>query len=180
MEWRCEAHGFMACSLDGFIAGPEGDLEWLQCVAQPDEDYGFGRFMSGMDALLMGRNTFEKVLGFSPWPYTIPVYVATHRPLPMAENVAGAISGSPSHMLQQLQAQGVRSLYVDGGQLLSQFLRAGLLSRLTISRVPVMLGSGIPLFDGQQGASQWHLEQSQSFASGLVQDTYRLRGASAG
>jgi dihydrofolate reductase len=168
-----EAHVFIAQSLDGFIATPTGGLEWLARVSRPGEDHGYADFMARVDALLLGRATHDVVSAFPEWPYAGKrVYVATRRPraTPNGEIV---VAGSPDAMLARLAADGVRRVYVDGGQLVSSFLAAGRVDELIVSVVPVLLGDGIPLFraTGERGLV---LRGATTFASGLVQLRYGL------
>src|SRR5574341_157290 len=143
---RCAV--FIATSLDGFIALPDGSVKWLDAVRLDGEDYGFDAFFASVDTLLMGRLTWETVLGLGEWPYQGKrVVVLTHRP---AEGSHGESfrAGEPAQLLAELHAEGARHVYVDGGQVISQFLREGLVDELTLSVVPMLLGAGIPLFRG--------------------------------
>jgi dihydrofolate reductase len=128
-----------------------------------------------VDALVIGRKTFETVLAFDAWPYAQkPVFVLSSRPL--ADAPPGAVvvhlSGAPSEIVSQLAARGLQHIYVDGGVTIQRFLRAGLIQRLIITRVPVLIGSGIPLFGAlQQDVLLTHVATRQ-YASGLVQSEY--------
>lgn len=168
---------FIATSLDGFIAREDGAIDWLP--QENVEDHGFDAFMASTDAMVMGRNTFETVLGFGAWPYgTKPVYVLSTRPLPPvphAEAVVTALSGSPAEVAGELERRGVRHAYLDGGITIQRFLAAGLVQRLIITRVPVLLGRGIPLFGAVPADILLEHVRTNSFASGLVQSEYRVR-----
>jgi len=176
---------FIATSLDGFIALPDGSIKWLDAVQLDGEDYGFGQFFDSIDTLLMGRLTWETVLRFDEWPYAGKrVAVLTHRP---AEGRHGEsfLSGEPPAVLAQLHAEGARRVYVDGGAVISQFLREGLVDELTISVVPILLGDGIRLFQGAQPRRPLRLAGSHAYPSGLVQLRYtpfppNARGAQPG
>ncbi len=142
-----KASVFIGTSLDGFIARANGDLDFLPPGG--GEPHGYAEFMTTVDALVIGRNTFETVLTFDSWPYgEKPVFVLSTRPLAPAP--AGAVvqrmSGDPIEIASQLTARGIRHIYVDGGITIQRFLRAGLIQRLIITRVPVLIGAGIPLF----------------------------------
>jgi dihydrofolate reductase len=164
---------FIAASLDGFIARPDGGLDWLRAVEREGEDYGFAPFFASVDALLVGRGTWEVVLGFDPWPYgTKRVVVLTSRPATGAHG-EGFHSGDPAPLLARLHAEGVRRVYVDGGATVSRFLAAGLVDELTVSVIPVLLGDGIRLFQGGYPERSLALESSRAFPSGLVQLRYR-------
>lgn len=179
MTMRCFA--FIATSLDGFIARADGSLDWLP-APDPDEDYGYARFMSRMDALVLGRNTFETVLDFGAWPYDGKRVVVLSRTL-STDDVPAALQdkmtlyrGTLPDLLRQLGTEGHTSLYVDGGKTIQSFLQAGLLDELTLTRIPLLLGSGIPLFGAlKQEVRLQHLD-NRTYPNGLVQDRYRVLG----
>lgn len=163
---------FIAASLDGYIALPDGSVKWLDAVRLDGEDYGFDAFFASVDTLLMGRLTWETVLRLGEWPYQGKrVVVLTHRP---AEGRHGERfrAGEPAELLAQLGAEGARRVYVDGGQVISQFLRAGLVDELTLSVIPTILGRGIRLFQGELPRRALRLASSHVFPSGLVQLRY--------
>ncbi|ARU04612.1 deaminase [Comamonas serinivorans] len=173
------AHVFIATSLDGFIARPDGDIDWLLEHDDPAEDHGYDAFIADKDAIVMGRGTFEKVATLSPWPYALPVLVlsaqlaGTAAPASLAGQVSFSNS-SPREALAQLAREGARRVYVDGGQVVQSFLREGLLTDLVITTVPVLIGAGRPLFGELAKDTELTLVASRSFPSGLVQSTYRL------
>lgn len=166
---------FIATSVDGFIARPDGELDWLPHGG--GEEHGYEAFMASVDALIIGRKTFETVLAFDEWPYGgKPVFVLSTRALAPAP--AGAVVermwGPPAEIVSQLTARGVQHAYVDGGITIQRFLQAGLIQRLIITRVPVLLGEGIPLF-GATGRDIGLAHQgTRQFASGLVQSEYTV------
>jgi dihydrofolate reductase len=167
---RCAV--FVAMSLDGYIALPDGSVEWLDAVRIDGEDYGFDAFFASVDTMLMGRLTWESALRFEPWPYAGKrIVVLTHRP---AEGSHGESfrAGEPTAILAGLHAEGARSVYVDGGEVISRFLREGLLDELTISVIPMVLGDGIRLFKGELPRRAMRLAGSRVFSSGLVQLRY--------
>ena len=164
---------FIACSLDGFIAGPGDDLSWLPTPEQasPDET-GYDAFMREVGVLLMGRRTFEVVQGFGgEWPYgDCPVRVATHRPLVGAPATVEPLHGSIAELVAAARlVAGERDVYLDGGLLIRQALDAGLIDELILTYVPVVLGAGIPLFAGAARRHTLRAESSQRLACGLVQ-----------
>ncbi len=167
---------FMALSVDGFIARPDGDLGWLARVEAPGEDYGYSEFMADIDAVVMGRRTFEKVLGFGEWPFA-DVYVvvlSTSRPEALGQ-LPGQIawmSGEPDEILKALERGGYRRIYLDGGETVRRFTAAGRVDRWILSRTPVLLGSGIPLFDSTLGEVELRHIHTRAFSSGLVQSEY--------
>ncbi len=168
---------FIACSLDGFIAGPGDDLSWLPPPDPSGEDYGYGAFMAETAALLMGRRTYDVVAGFDPWPYgETPVFVATSRPLAASGGsvppTVRAVTGTPSELLAAVQAAAPGPVYLDGGALIRSFLAAGLVDRLVVSVVPVVLGAGLPLFAGTEGPVALALQDVRRYPTGLVQLEY--------
>lgn len=164
---------FIATSLDGFIARPDGGLDWLP--QDGGEAHGYDEFIATVDAMVIGRNTYQTVLGFGAWPYgRTPVFVLSTRPLAPApaEAVVERLSGEPNDIVAQLDARGVQHAYVDGGITIQRFLRAGQIQRLIITRIPVLLGSGIPLFgDLPEDIVLRHIRTRQ-YPSGLVQSEY--------
>jgi dihydrofolate reductase len=172
---------FIATSLDGFIARENGDLDWLTVAGREDgEDYGYRPFMARIDAVVMGRKTFEKVLTFPGWPFgTKPVIVLTRRPLKIPRKLAGRVetmSGPPRGIVERLAKRGIFRLYIDGGRTIQGFLEAGLIDDMTITKVPVLLGSGIPLFGPLKRENRLRHKETTQFADGLVQSTYEVVG----
>jgi dihydrofolate reductase len=164
---------FVGTSLDGFIARANGDLDWLP--AGGGEPHGYDEFVASVDAIVIGRNTFEKVLTFGAWPYGEKrVVVLSHHPLDLsaAGGVVEQMAGSPADVVSQLAAKGARHLYVDGGITIQEFLRAGLVQRLVITRVPVLIGEGIPLFGPLARDIRLRHVATRHFPSGLVQSEY--------
>jgi dihydrofolate reductase len=167
---RCSV--FIASSLDGFIARPDGAIDWLSIVETPGEDYGYARFFAGVDALILGRRTYDTALGFSAWPYDGKrCVVFTHDP-PPGRHGESFHAGPAAPLLAQLHEAGVRRAYVDGGALIRSFLREDLIDDITLSIVPVLLGGGIRLFDTSVPELRLRLTDSRAFASGLVQVRY--------
>ena len=167
---RCSV--FIATSLDGFIARPDGTFDFLSIVEQPNEDYGFADFFATVDALVIGRHTYETALGFPEWPYAGKrCIVLTHRETP-SQHGEQFFAGAASALVEQLALGGAQRLYVDGGQVIRDFLVADLIDDLTLSIVPVLLGSGIRLFGEEVPEQRLKLANSQSYGSGLVQLRY--------
>ncbi|WP_022704239.1 dihydrofolate reductase family protein [Pseudorhodobacter ferrugineus] len=172
-------HAFIAASLDGFIARPDGSIDWLEPFNAADEDHGYDAFIADKDGIIMGRGTYETVLGFGQWPYTRPVIVLSHSltvddiPDSLADHVA-ITDMDPTELVAALAEEGWQNAYVDGGQVIQSFLNAGLLDQMTITRVPVLLGSGRPLFGSVAADMHLNLIGSRSFPSGLVSSTYRI------
>ncbi|NWG73709.1 MAG: dihydrofolate reductase [Rubrivivax sp.] len=178
MRPRCSV--FVATSLDGFIARPDGRIDWLEAQnarVPPGEDCGYGAFVAGVDAIVMGRHTFEQVLGFERWPYDRPVVVMSRRgvavPAELADRVTVA-DEAPAALVGRLGAAGLRHLYVDGGQTIRAFLAAGLIDELTITTVPVLIGEGRPLFGAPMVDLGVELVASRAYPFGFVQSTWRV------
>ena len=175
-----EAHAFIATSLDGFIAREDGGIDWLDDLPEI-EDHGFFDFLAGIDALVMGRKTFEQVLGFGEWPYgdrRLIVLSRSRTSMEVPPHVLSPVEffgGTPAELIGRESDAGTKRLYVDGGRVIQSFLRDGLLDEITLTRLPVLLGQGIPLF-GPLEADRWldHVS-TRSFPSGLVQSVYRRR-----
>lgn len=164
---------FLAMSLDGFIARPDGGLDWLHSVHLEGEDYGFGAFMAGVDSLVLGRATYDVVLGFEPWPYVGKrVVVLTHRPSAPRQGES-FMAGDPREIAAALAAGGARRVYLDGGATVRAFLAADLVDSLTLSVLPVVLGAGIRLFGDDGPERRLALDGVQSWSTGMVQLRYR-------
>lgn len=171
-----KASVFVGTSLDGFIARANGDLDFLPPGG--GEPHGYDEFMATVDALVIGRKTFETVLGMDPWPYgQKPVFVLSTQTLAPAP--AGAVvehmSGDPGEIISRLEARGIAHIYVDGGITIQRFLSAGLIQRLVVTRVPVLIGDGRPLFGALPGDIQLRHVATRHYASGLVQSEYEVR-----
>lgn len=172
---------FIATSLDGFIARPDGAIDWLTSGPQLEgEDFGYEAFMADVDLLVMGRHTFEQVLTFPEWPYgQRRVVVLTSHAWEAPEHLRATVSvrgGRPGDLVAGFEAEGVRHVYLDGGVAIQRFLAAGLVDDLTITRVPVLLGAGRPLFGGLSGDLRVQHDGTRVFANGYVQSQYRLTG----
>jgi dihydrofolate reductase len=164
---------FIAATLDGFIARSDGRLDWLGMVERPGEDYGYQRFHDSIDSVVVGRKTYQTALGFEAWPYAGKrCVVLTHRP-PAPRHDEEFYAGPPAALVARLAAAGARRAYVDGGDVIRQFLAAGLVDDLTLSIVPILLGEGVRLFGPTGRDLPLELVASRAFASGLVQVEYR-------
>lgn len=172
---------FIATSLDGFISRVDGSIDWLQEMQNggpADEDYGYNAFIETVDALVMGRNTFEQALSFGQWPYgSRKVWVLSRRPVAIPAELSGSVfctSESPANLVAHLSQTGATHLYIDGGLTIQSFLKAGLIDHLTITTIPILLGAGKPLFGPTSHDIRLQHVATQSFPSGFVQSKYRV------
>ncbi len=167
---------FIGTSLDGFIARLNDDLDFLPPGG--GEPHGYNEFIASVDAIVIGRKTFEKVLTVGPWPYGDKrVVVLSSRPLDLSAAVGGVVeqmAGTPAEIVSQLAATGAHHLYIDGGVTIQRFLRAGLIQRLIITRVPVLIGEGVPLFGALPRDIRLRHVATRHFPSGLVQSEYHV------
>ena len=167
---------FIGTSLDGYIARPNGEFDFLP--AGGGEPHGYDEFIASVDALVIGRKTFETVLAFPDWPYgSKRVVILSSRPLDLSavrNGVVEQMAGPPAEIVAKLAASGAHHLYVDGGITIQEFLRAGLVQRLIITRVPVLIGEGIPLFGALPRDVQLQHVATQQYPSGLVKSEYRI------
>ncbi len=159
---------FVGTSLDGFIARPNGDLDFLPPGG--GEPHGYNEFIASVDAIVIGRKTFEKVLTFGAWPYGDKRVVV----LSGAGGVVEQMAGPPAEIVSQLAASGAHHLYVDGGITIQRFLHAGLIQRLIITRVPVLIGDGVPLFGTLPRDIRLRHVATRHYPSGLVQSEYHV------
>lgn len=172
---------YIATSLDGFISRPDGDIDWLHqanSTIPPGEDCGYAKFMETIDVLVMGRNTYEQVITFDPWPYVgreVVVLSTQQVNIPaQLQTCVFASSEAPAELLDRLASRGVRHVYIDGGKTIQGFLANGLIHQITITVIPVLLGSGRPLFAISAREQKLDLVSSTSYEFGFVQSTYHV------
>jgi dihydrofolate reductase len=178
---------YVACSVDGFIAGEDGDLSWLPGAeggpalpvdAISDEGaLAYSDFISGIGALLIGRGCYDTASGFESWPYgDLPVFVATHRPLEAKPPTVTAVSGVPQALVDAAKERAAgKDVYLDGGELIRQVMDAGLVDDLVITQIPVVLGRGIPLFAGVTKRHPLELVGHYRFMGSMLQLYFRPR-----
>jgi len=170
----------MAMSLDGYIARADGDLDWLMKQKTESEDHGCDTFMASVDGLIMGRGSFENVLTFDDWPYHKPVVVMSQTlndaDIPGGlRNKVELSTLEPKELMQELGRKGWQRAYADGGKIIQSFLRAGLISDIIVTHIPILIGEGLPLFGRlDRDIDLEHLE-TRSFPSGLAGSKYRIR-----
>lgn len=178
---RPQTHVFIAVSVDGFIARPDGSLDWLmqaQAQAAAGEDFGYAAFMAEIDALLMGRKTFETVQAFDPWPYEgRRVHVLSRQAdlaVPAALQDRVSVSGEPpAQLLQRWGREGLRRVYLDGGELVQSLLREDLIDAMTLTQIPILLGQGRRPWGALPADLGWRLEGVSHWPCGFVQTRYR-------
>ena len=168
---------YIAASLDGFIARKNGDLNWLPAGEAGGVDFGYAEFMSTIDHVVMGRNTFEKVLTFGAWRYDKKVIVLTSSDLTIPPELADKVEIlhlSPHELSREMERRGAKNIYLDGGVTIQRFLRESLVDEMTITTIPILLGEGLPLFGTLEKDVRLELVKSQSFKNGFVQNKYNV------
>lgn len=172
---------FIATSLDGFIAREEGDIDWLieaNQLAEQGEDCGYKAFMSSIDMMVMGRLSYEKVLTFDEWPYAdMPVTVLSSRSINIPEHLKSYVtqtSDAPKVILENLAKKDIQHIYIDGGLTIQSFLKAGLVDEITLTLIPILIGSGKRLFGELDNDLKLKLLSTSSYAGGFVQMRYRV------
>jgi dihydrofolate reductase len=168
---------YIAASLDGYIARKDGSIDWLTGIENPPgEDYGYAEFIKGIDAIVMGRNSFEKVLTFPEWPYPKMVFVLSTKlnDIPAELKIrASIISGSPADVLNILSNKGYNNIYVDGGKTIQGFLQKDLIDDMIITRIPILIGNGIPLFGDLEKDLSFDQLSTNVYPNGLVKTHYK-------
>ena len=176
---------YIATSLDGFIAREDGSLDWLpgsdgSSADSGGDDFGYSAFMDSVDVLVMGRNTYETVLSFGQWPYGEKrVVVLSSTLTEVSADVPDTVmlrSCSPTELVKELEELGAKHLYIDGGKTIQGFLNAGLIQELIITRVPVIIGSGISLFGSVNNDIKLQHVETHSFPNDFVQSKYKVVG----
>ncbi len=172
-------HVFIAISLDGFIARPDGNIDWLLSRDDPGEEHGYRDFIKDIDGIVMGRGSFEAVAAFDPWPYDRPVVVLskTLSSTPVPDRLSGRVrfvDRTPEAAMRMLEAEGWRRVYVDGGRIVQSFLREGLIADMVVTQIPVLIGEGRPLFGPTGRDIPLTHVTTKAFPSGLVQSVYRV------
>ncbi len=175
-----QASAFIAVSLDGYIARLDHAIDWLESSdSDPNEDYGYGNFIKSVTSVVMGRKTFETISSFPEWPYHHQrsiVLTTTLEKVP--ESISDEIqlfNGNVEDLTELLETESEKRLYIDGSQAIQAFIKAGLLSDITITTLPILIGKGIPLFNSplDHDVHLTHLE-TRAFQNGFVQTTYLI------
>ena len=171
---------FVAQSIDGYIAKKDGDIQWLNDLSEKaaGEDQGFESIMELSDYLIMGRKSFEKVLSFDFWPYEgqkVIVLSKSLKELPETiKETTEIYAGDIENLYERLKNEGCQALYIDGAQTIQSFLHKELVTDMTITTVPILLGEGISLFGWMSESKEVDHEYTKAFPSGMVQTKYRL------
>jgi len=173
---------FIATSLDGFIARADGNLDWLDeanALLPSGEDCGFAKFFASVNAIVMGRKTYEKVLSFGgDWPYgDKPVLVLSSSPITFPTSLPASVTqqqGSPKELCALFSKLGFKRVYIDGATTIQRFINAGLVDDITLTQIPVLLGQGIPLFASLANDVHLQLESSKAYSFGFVQSVYQV------
>lgn len=169
---------YIGTSLDGYIADKEGKLDWLEIIPIPDgNDLGYSRFMENIDALVMGRNTYDVVLGFDiPWPYTKPVFVLSNSLQVVPEELRDRVelvNGPPEKVVKKINGKGYSRLYIDGGKVIQSFLEKDLIDEMIITKLPILLGGGIPLFGSHEKQMAFEHVSTEVMLNAMVKSHYR-------
>ncbi len=168
---------YIATSLDGFIAREDGSVDWLMETPNPDNSaFGFSEFMETIDAIVMGKNSFEMVVSFGEWPYSKPVFVLSNSLLKIPDNLIGKaeiLNGSPLNIIKELNSKQFFNLYIDGGKVIQEFLELGLIDEMIITKIPIILGSGIPLFTKVSSEQKFEHVKTEIFLNSLVKSHYK-------
>lgn len=180
MSIQCSV--YIATSLDGFISKEDGSIDWLNEASAnvPEgEDMGYHAFMDSVDALVMGRNTFEQVLTFGQWHYgDKPVIILSSKDYTIPNHLPDTVTHSsetPQELTARLEQKGYKRLYIDGGITIQRFLAAGLINDMVITLIPIVLGSGRPLFGNTEKDIALTHVKTESFSCGFVQLTYQVK-----
>ncbi|MGI9287350.1 MAG: dihydrofolate reductase family protein [Pseudomonadales bacterium] len=173
---------YIATSLDGYISSPDGKLDWLSYVPIPEgDDLGFAEFINRVDAVVMGRLTFETVVGFGAgWPYPVPGLVLSSTLSATSQDLADHVdfaNGTPHEILELAKAKGFENLYIDGGKTIQNFMREDLIDELIISQIPLLLGGGDRLFGELDQRVNFELVSTETLLGQIVKSRYRRKYA---
>ena len=171
---------FIATSLDGYIADKNDGIDWLHSIPNPDnEDMGYVDFTNGIDALVMGRTTFETVVGFDvPWPYKKPVFVLSNQLKEIPESHKGKaflVNGPLTEILEQIHGKGYGRLYIDGGTTIRNFLKEDLIDKMVLTTIPILLGGGSSLFGDLPNELKFELTETKTFLNQISQRHYKRK-----
>jgi dihydrofolate reductase len=167
---------YIGTSLDSFIARKDGDIDWLTQFANHEAIHSYEKFMNRIDAIVIGRGTFEKVLSFPSWPYEKKVFVLSTRmkqlPDTLRDQQATLLSMKPKKLISYLSGMGFLNIYIDGGKVIQDFLKEDMIDELIIAKAPILIGSGIPLFDYVDADLQFKHIRTEVQSNGLIRSYY--------
>jgi dihydrofolate reductase len=169
---------YIATSIDGYIARRDGSIDWLMELPNPNNsDYGFSVFLERIDGIIMGRKSFETVLGFNEWPYAkrVPIFVLSNTLNELPGNLSAKVEivrGELKKIIELLKDKGINNLYIDGGKTIQSFLKEDLIDEMIITRIPILLGSGIPLFDENNSELMFEHVGTEVYNNMLVRSKY--------
>jgi len=169
---------YVGTSLDGFIARKDGDIDWLVKYQNKEVHDSYNEFISRIDAMVIGRGTYEKVLSFPEWPYEKKVFVLSTslKQIPGTLNEkATLVAMKPAALLNYLSDKGFSNIYVDGGKVIQSFLKEDLIDELIITRVPELIGTGIPLFGYLDNDLRFEHIKTNIYSDGLVKSQYERK-----
>jgi dihydrofolate reductase len=169
---------YIGTSLDGFIARKDGNIDWLVQFANEEAIDAYNEFINRVEAIVIGRGSFEKVLSFPSWPYEKEVFVLSTSIKQVPDRAKGKVtilSMKPAELISYLSGKGISSIYVDGGQVVQEFLKEGLVDELIISKAPVLIGSGIPLFGFLDRDLSFKHIRTMVQSNGLVRSYYERK-----
>ncbi len=168
---------YIGTSLDGYIADENDGIDWLNAIPIPKgEDLGFGKFMDRIDAIVMGRNTFDMVCGFNgEWPYQKHIFVLSNKLKSIPEQYddkTTLVNGNLTDVIKPINEKGYENLYIDGGITVQNFLKEDLIDELIITQVPILLGGGKPLFGKLVSPLNFNHSSTVVLLKSLVQSHY--------
>ncbi|MBT8232632.1 MAG: dihydrofolate reductase [Saprospiraceae bacterium] len=171
---------FIAQSLDGYISDKKGGIDWLHSTPNPEnDDLGYLDLMNEIDAIVMGRNTFDVVCGFEgEWPYSKHLFVLSHSLNKVPKKCEGKVTilnGNVTAILEQIHNKGFLNLYIDGGQTIHNFLEADKIDELRMTTIPILLGGGVSLFNEMSIAMEFDHLSTTVYINQLVQSHYRRK-----
>ena len=171
---------FIAISLDGYIADKNGGIDWLHSIPNPkNDDMGYVEFTNDIDALVMGRTTFETVCGFDvDWPYDKPVFVLSNKLKEIPESHKGKaflVKGTLTEILDQIYEKGLNKLYIDGGTTIQNFLKEDLIDEMVLTTIPILLGGGSSLFTELPNELKFELIGTKTYLNQITQNHYKRK-----
>ena len=168
---------YIGTSLDSFIARKNGDIDWLTQFANDEAIHSYEEFMKRIDAIVIGRGTFEKVLSFPSWPYEKKVFVLSSTMKQLPDKLRGyqvtLLSMKPNELLNYLSGLDFLNIYVDGGKVIQDFLKEDMIDELIIAKAPILIGSGIPLFDYIDTDLPFKHIRTEVQSNGLIRSYYK-------